>query len=273
MDTVGLPPGGVYRAGRPDNIERFPAPLPAIDYATATTPIHDGPRWEDSTARFATMKFSPTAEVAITSVIARYRSRIIPPDAPIVADIDKRALEDPFTGAKTTGHAGSGVIDLMKRFLTGPPAYSNQPELAVAIVPPDVLDHLALLHIPHDPSVVFVDLEARETHETLEHILREHVRQLGLGEFDGEGLARERDRRLTRLAVGTIYDYCNYALDSQIAGIRLGAHSGEPSESFIYWSDPCFVDLASDALERRWVPRGDAALVAAADRLELRLPD
>lgn len=261
-----MPAEGVYRAGRWEDIDAFPQPVPAIALAVAA-PLHDGPRWEDLTARFATAKCSRSAEAAIGRIIARYRPRVVPPSPTTIREVNGERI---VTQARDDF---CGIIEVIKRFLSEAPDHNGEPELVDGEVPAAVLDDLYLIHIPHNPAVSFVDLDHRSTRETLKTIFGDRLQRLGMRKIDENNLAREPDRRLTRLILGTIYDLCADGRFGPAAGIRIGGQPDEPWESFIYWSHPSLVDLAADDVRRRWVTPWDEDLITAAKRLKLRLPD
>jgi hypothetical protein len=240
--TVKLPADGVYRAGRWQDVDRFPAPAPAIALPF-TSPLCTGSRWEDVSAGFATIKCSRSAEAAIGRTIARYRPRTIPPQ-------------------------GSGMIAALKHFFSEPPD-EGEPALAEGIVPRDMLTSLYLIHIPGSVSPSFVDIEHESTGARLEQVLGESVEGLGLGSIEGNDLAREPDRRLTRLVLRALHDLC---ADEDVAGVRIPGQLDEAWESYVVWSSPPLIDPARDRDELRWVSPMDPDLIRAAKALGLRLP-
>jgi hypothetical protein len=262
---VSMPPEGIHRAGRWDDVDQFPQPEPPIGLAVAS-PLLDGPRWEDLASRFATVKCSRSAEAAIGRIIARYRPRVVPPGPSIVQEVEGEQVV-------SAREEYCGIVDVLKRFLTHPPDHEGEPALVVGEVPPDVLDDLYVLHIPFDRAVSFVDIDHHSTREALNSVFGGTLELLGMRSLDGNNLAREPDRRLTRLVLGTLYDLCARGNYGNVAGIRIGGQPDEPWESFVYWSNPAHVDLTADDIALRWVAPWDDDLIAAATRLNLRLPD
>jgi hypothetical protein len=132
-----------------------------------------------------------------------------------------------------------------------------------------VLTSLYLIHIPASISPTFVDLEHQSTRALLKEVLGESLERLGLGQIEGNDLAREPDRRLTRLVLRALHDLC---AGSNVAGVRIPGQPDEAWESFVVWSNPPLVDLVRDRDELRWVSPVDPDLLKAAKTLGLRLP-
>jgi hypothetical protein len=241
LKLVPMPESGIYRAGRWVDVEQFPPPAPP----TATNrPLLDGYRWEDSAGEFSTVKCSGSAEAAIGRVFARYRARVF---------VD-----------------GSGIIDRMKRFFTAEPD-PGDPELVAGEVPPDVFEDLYLVHIPGSAPVVFVDIHAPETQEALEAELGPALRALGAGTLSAN-LAREKDRRITRLVMRTLHTLCSTGRVGPVAGVRCAGQPDANWEAFILWAPPRLVALSGDTVGFRWVARWDDDAVAAATALDIKLP-
>jgi len=241
MHIVPMPQGGLYRAGRWEDVQVYP---PASRPIGLNRPLYDGFRWEDALGHFKTVKCSASDEAAIGRTIARYRP------------------------AKIEGH---GVVATIKRFMSGPPD-EGQPELVEGVVPEDVFDDLYSIHIRGDKPVVFVDISHQDTLSSLENQLSGTLSALGVGPLSAN-LAREPDRRVTRLVARAVYSICADGRYGPVAGIRCPGQPDASWESFVVWSPPELVDLASEDLVPRWVARWDPDLIAAARTLGLRLPD
>jgi hypothetical protein len=257
--VVRLPPDGIYRAGPQQVVDSFPEPAPAL---ALTSPLCDGFRWEDVSAGFATIKCSRSAEAAIGRTIAHYRA---------ATPLPSPALAREVAGVKVSGpptRQGRGMIAAIKNRMSHPPD-RGQPTLVEGALPPDVLASLYLLHIPGSISPTFVDLEHPSTRAALTELLGESLERLGLRQIGDSNLAREPDRRLTRLVLRALHDLC---AGSNVAGVRIPGQPDEAWESFVVWSTPPLVDLVRDRDELRWVSPVDPDLVKAAKTLGLRLP-
>jgi len=241
MEFVEIPEGGIYRAGRWEDVERFPEPAQRISLATQ---LRDGYRWEDPLGNFSTAKFSASAEAAIGRSIARYRQRQIVP--------------------------GKGIISAILEFLESEPD-PGDPDLVEGRVPEDVIDDLYLLHVPASDDVLFVDLEAEATRSELQRELGPALSALGLGPLPAN-FAREADRRLTRLVLFFLHSRLSGGAEGRVAGIRLPGQPHPSWESFVLWRPPQLVDLTADDVGFRWVARWDEHLLAAARRLEVEIP-
>jgi hypothetical protein len=205
----------------------------------------DGYRWEDAKGEFATVKCSATPEAAIGRIFARYRRKV-----------------DPKTG--------QGPLNRIYSFLSGPPD-PGDPELYEGRVPRDIFDDLHLIHLPADSGVVFVDIDHQTTRRTLDGQLGTALTALGVGPLSAN-LAREEDRRITRLAMRALYSLCADGRFGPVAGIR---HAGQPDpewEAFVLWCPPELVSLEGDEVGFRWIAPWDAASQAAAKTLGLELP-
>jgi hypothetical protein len=239
-----MPEAGLYRTGRWSDVDKYP---PAAARISRASEMLDGYRWEDALGEFATVKCSATAEAAIGRTLARYRRRVIGPE-------------------------GHGIIDAILTFLSHAPDDENEPELVDGRVPDDVFDDLHLIHIPGDLGVVFVDLEHPSTYETLQTELGNTLEALGVGPL-GDNLAREGDRRITRLAMRSLYSLCSDGRRGPVAGLRLPGQPDPEWEAFVIWCPPDLVSLTSEDVEFRWIAQWDQDTIAAAKRLGLDLPD
>jgi hypothetical protein len=242
MHLIKMPEDGLYRAGRWSDVEAYPGPAAPISLAQ---PLEDGFRWEDPTGSFATVKCSPSQESAIGRAIARYRPR-------------------------TVGDNGSGIIQAIKDFMSGPPD-DGEPELVDGTVPADLFDDLYSIHVPDRP-VVFVDLEHEDTQRTLETQLAGTLAALGVRPR-WENVAHEKDRRVTRLAIRALYSLCADGRFGPVAGIRCPDQPNSAWDAFVVWSPPRLLELSGDDVEFRWVARWDDDVIAAARTLGLELPE
>lgn len=242
MHLVKMPQGGLYRAGRWGDVDTYPGPAPMI---SLRQPREDGFRWEDALGGFATAKCSASEEAAIGRTIARYRP---------ARDRD-----------------GTGIIRAIKNFMSGPPD-DAEPELVDGVVPAGVFDDLYSIHIPGDRPVEFVDLGHEDTLRALETQLDGALQALGIGKLSNN-LAREKDRRVTRLAMRALYSLSVDGGYGPVAGIRCPGQPDPAWEAFVLWSPPSLVGLTGDDVEFRWIARWDEDVIAAARTLGLQLPD
>lgn len=248
MRLVPMPAGGLYRAGRWEDVEQYPRPAQRIDPAHS---LFDGPRWEDAGGAFRTAKCSASAEAAIGRAIARYRPRLV----------DRSPPEPP-----------RGIIAFLLSQLDHEPDFADEPDLVDGKIPPDVQDDLYELHIPATPEVVFIDVDAHETIETLEEYLRSLPTQNGLDECLTD-LAGARDRRWTRVSMTLLHALCSGGLYGQVAGIRYGGRPDSDWEAYVLWSPPDHVPLVGDDRVLRWVAPWDDDLRSAAKRLGIEPPE
>jgi hypothetical protein len=256
MHLVPMPPEGLFRGGRWEGIDTFPLPAPEIPPESVLTPLTDGPRWEDFQGRFATVKFSKSAEAAIGRTIARYRRRTIA--SPV----------DETPGATQR----RGIIDLIKDFMNAEPDLEDEPELVDGIVPADLIADLYVLHMPYDPALRFVDIEHPATLSALQEEYGHVFAQLGLGSIENNNLARAPDRRLTRLVLRFLYQM-QHQLDGPVAGVRVPGQPDGAWESFVVWSPPEMIDMTAEDVAQRWVASWDDDLMKAANTLGLQIPE
>jgi len=250
-----MPPEGLFRAGRWGDIEMFPSPAPGIRGFALTVPLLDGPRWEDAEGSFATVKCSRSAEAAIGRVFARYRPGAVPPGG------DRQlATADP--------DLYGGVLNRLLAFLEYEPDYEHEPELEEGEVPSTIFPRLCEIHLPASLGLTFVDVDAPETRAELASIVGDSFDRLGLRAIEGNNLAREPDRRLPRLTLTLL----QRVYGAQHAGIRVAGQPDEAWESFVLWSSPERIDLATDSDMFRWVAPWDDDAIKAAETLGMRLP-
>jgi hypothetical protein len=251
--TVPIPPDGLYRVSRWEDVERFPHPAPSIAPLALTEPLTDGPRWEDANGQFATVKCSRTSVAAIGRVFARYRPRII--ELPV----------DPAADPDLYG----GIVNRMLRFFTHEPDNDQEPELVEGVVPAEIFPRLCEIHLPASLDLSFIDIEDPATLREIAAMYGETIERLGLPPIEGNNLARESDRRLPRLVLTLLY-----VLHSEThAGVRIAGQPDEDWESFVLWSPPDRVDLRAHNDMFRWVGPWDEDAIRAANHLGVRLPD
>jgi hypothetical protein len=248
MKFVPMPDEGIYRAGRWDDIEKFPPPGRQIDMRQ---PLVDGYRWDDATGRISTVTCSGSAEAAIGRSIARYRPRVV--------------------GGGGSKNGGTGIISVLHSWLEGPPDQGD-PDLIDGRVPPDVLDDLYLLSIPSEADVVFVDLMAEETLDDLSGALGPVLTALGL-DFPGADFSRSLDRRGTRLAVSYLQNMCSQPGDQKVAGLRYPGHPDQDWQAYVVWSEPNHISLTGDDVLFRWIAKWDDDLESAAAKLGITIPE
>lgn len=241
MHTIKMPKAGLYRAGRWGDVDTYPAPAPMIWLGQ---PQEDGFRWEDAFGVFATANCSASEHAAIGRTIARYR----------------RAVDS----------EGRSVAEAIKDFMSGPPD-DGEPDLVDGVVPTGVFDDLYSIHIPADESIDFVDLEHDDTRKILVEQLDGVLHSLGLGPLC-ESLTREKDRRVTRLAMSAIYNLSMDGRYGAVAGIRCAGEPDRSWDTFVLWSPPERVTLAADDVKLRWIARWDEDLETAAEILDVHLP-
>ena len=258
IQTVAMPPEGLFRAGRWGDIEKFPHPAPAIAGLALTEPLLDGPRWEDTRGSFATVKCSRSSEAAIGRIFARFRPGPVP-----IEQWSQQANADP--------DLYGGMLNRMLEFLDRTAAYEHEPDLKAeeGSVPAGIFPRLCEIHLPAELGLTFVDVEAHDTQAELAGIVGDNFRRLGLRDVVGNNLARESDRRLPRLVVSLLHDLYS----GEHAGIRVAGQPDDAWESFVLWSPPGKVDLAADSDSFRWVAAWDDDAVKAAATLGVRLPE
>ncbi len=251
---VGMPERGLWRAGRWADVDRYPAPAGRL---RLSSPVLDGPRWEDAFGRFATAKCSATPEAAIGRTIARYRPRDVPngPEQDVASTHDNRPR---------------GIINVILAYLEGP-ADDGEPELVDGEVPADVNDDLYLIEVPASRGAVFVDLGDPNTLRALDEMLREALDALGVT-ANLENICRETDRRVTRLAMRALHSQFSDGSLGPVAGVRYPGQPDPEWEAFVLWSPPTLVELTGDDVAFRWVSAWDADFVAACHRLGIRPP-
>lgn len=248
MKLIQMPEGGLYRAGRWADVDHFPQPSHPLP--RQNEPLLDGYRWEDSQGEFATAKASASAEGAIGRVIARYRRRVLPPD---------EGEEE-----------GEGLLDALLGFMDEEPD-EPEPELVDGRVPEDIFDDLYVIHLPHDPRLLFVDIGHEDTQAEVDAVLREPLRALGV--TANPDLVEERDRRVTRLAMRMLHGRCADGRYGSVAGIRYPGQPDPEWEAYVIWSPPDLVELGAQDVVLRWVAPWDDDARAAANTLEVELPE
>jgi hypothetical protein len=252
MRTIPMPGEGLYRAGRWGDVERFPALPTPIEGLALGQPQLDGPRWDDASGGFATAKCSRTSEAAIGRVFARYRARVVPPN-------DTETADDDLHG---------GIINVIKGWLTHEPDYEHEPELVSGIVPSEIFPRLCEIHLPASLGLEFIDIADEDVQREIVGFAGDLFERLGLPSLVGNNLARERDRRLSRLVLSVLHELHG----ANAAGIRVPGQPDDAWESFVIW-DSAGVDFAVDADAFRWVAPWDEDAVNAAKCLDVRLPE
>lgn len=251
MRLVEMPRTGLHRAGRWSDVDQYPKAAAALS-PLATQ--EDGYRWEDLAGGFSTVKCSVSAEAAIGRTIARYRPRVV--EAP-----------EEIGGTR-------GIINAIIDFLEGEPDFAAEPELIDGRVPDDVFDDLYAIRVPYRPDLQFVDLGHPDTIASLKGTLDDALVRLGAGPIS-RNLARERDRRTTRLITQLLHDAADRwraDQDLTVAGLRLPGQPDEAWEAYVLWCPPKLVDLAGDDIELRWISHWDDDTVRAAQTLGIELP-
>lgn len=237
-----MPEGGLYRAGRWADVTVFPAPAKDITSRIHTPgpPLIDGyPRWEDAYGRFATAKFSATDMAAIGRTVAGYRRYV---------------------------SEGTNFFDKVKGWLSEPDDES-EPLVLENRIPPSYFEDAHLLHLEYDPEPCFINVDHPQTVRIIEELVGATLDAIGA--TVAGGISQNRDRRVTRLAMATLYNLCVTQGFDRIAGIRYAAPEPE-WDAYVFWSPPRIIDLA-DALPVPVFPDDDAVREAA-ERLGLEPP-
>lgn len=242
LREIRMPKDGLYRAGRWADVTAFPPPAQGISSRIHTPgpPLVDGyPRWEDAYGRFSTAKFSASSVAAIGRTIAGYR-RYEP--------------------------GGVNFFDRVKAFLSEPDAEA-EPLVLENRIPPAFFEDAFLLKLEFDEELIFIDVEHPRTLETLRAILGPTFGVIGA--TMEEGISASRDRRVTRLAITTLYDLCAANGFDGIVGIRYRAP--EPDwDAYVVWYPPRGVDLWTGLA--RPIFSDDDPVREAVKRLGLDLP-
>jgi hypothetical protein len=250
-----MPEEGLHRAGRWHDVERYPQSAAPIVATSLTEPLLDGPRWEDSNGRFATVKLSQSAEAAIGRIFAKYQRRVfaVDEDAPSHPDVH------------------SGIVNRVLEWFSGEPEpdYEHEPELSEGAVPADIFNRLCEIYVPYNADLRFIDISAPETLTAIDDALGGALKPLGFGGVAGINLAREPDRRLPRLILTLLH--ARYS--SEYAGIRVCGQPDPEWESYVLWSPPERIDLAAEQNAFRYVAVWDDDAIKAAERLGVRLPE
>jgi hypothetical protein len=257
MRIIEMPESGLHRAGRWWDVEQYPAPAVSISDDIAT-PLFDGPRWEDISGQFATVKLSTTAEGAVGRIFAKYQR------SDIVEAAEGWATENP--------DLHGGVVNRMVAWFSGEdtPDYAGELELRDGVVPAAIFERLYEVHLPHDPSLRFIDISSPETLVEIDEMFGSVFSGLGLDPvMPDTNLARLRDRRQPRIVLSLLHSL--YSLQG-IAGIRVCGNPDPEWESYVVWSPPERVDLVAEDVRFRHVDSWDDDARAAADRLQLMLP-
>jgi hypothetical protein len=244
LRLIRMPKQGLYRAGRWADVVNFPPPAdPIPNLYSAGEPLVDGyPRWEDAFGIFSTAKLSASPEAAIGRTLAGYR---------------------------LAERGGAGMIDRIKGFFVSEPDNPAEPELIENTIPPSYFEEAYRLSIACDESLWFVDVEHQRTRNTLATVLSGP-----LSIFDAEidaGLSQNRDRRVTRLVMSTLYDICrgDPAFEN-VAGIRYKAP--EPHwDAYVLWRPPELLELHKVKVVEPIFPE-DNDLKKAAKTLGLNVP-
>lgn len=241
LREIRMPKEGLYRAGRWADVTAYPPPAKGIGLRIRTPgpPLIDGyPRWEDAYGRFSTAKFSASSLAAVGRTVAGYRRYV---------------------------SGGINFLDKVKAFLSDPDEDVDPPILENRI-PPAYFEDAYLLEFEHRSEFNFVDVEHPRTVETLRALLDP---ALGLiGASMEEGISQNRDRRVTRLALATLYDICVASGFDGIVGIRYRAP--EPAwDAYVFWNPPR-TDLSAGLV--RPLRPDDDSVREAAKRLGLELP-
>jgi hypothetical protein len=155
-------------------------------------------------------------------------------------------------------------------YLSGVPD-DGDPVLIDGEVPPDINDDLYVLHVPASRGAAFVDLGHRETLEALDEMLSDAFAALGVQANLAE-ICRERDRRVTRLAMRALYSQYSDGKLGPVAGVRYPGQPDPEWEAFVLWSPPALVALTGDDVGFRWVSTWDADFLAACKHLGIRPP-
>lgn len=242
LHEIGMPEEGLFRGGRWADVIKFPPPAPDISSRILTPGplLVDGyPRWEDAYGRFSTAKFSATKMAAVGRPMAGFRRYV---------------------------SGGINFLDKMKGYFLAEPD-GGEPAVHENRVPPSHFEDAHVLYLDYDPDLRFVDLDHPETVQMIEAIVGTSLTAIGADL--GGGISQNRDRRVTRLVMATVYNLCgDYGFD-KIVGVRCAAPEPE-WDSYVFWNPPPGIDL-TEGLVKPVSPYHEAVREAAR-RLELELP-
>lgn len=231
---VAAPATGVYRVAK--GLDPFVFRPPRSALPDGNEPVLDGNRWDDPSARFASLYCATTAEAAFGETIARYRET-------------------------------DGLIGRIAAFLNSDPDPAYDFELAPGRVPPDYFADRYLGHVAVDPDVRFVDVDHPHTHAAATPALRGLLRQHRLREVD-RGVMFHADRRLTRPIARYYWTLAQSPDHRDWAGLRYESRLSAGWECWALWKPSPIRLHVSDV---HTVTRANPDLRAAAARLRLIL--
>ncbi len=247
---VEMPAAGLFRVERHAGVRYYePPPQPlAID----DPPRNDGPRWADPMSHFGTIRYGGSAVAAIAWSIANFRVRVV------AGDVLPQAAE------------GSGIIDWLKGFLTGPPDDPDEDLPVPGTIPRSYFDDATGLAVPHSSRPRFVDLDASPTMDFL--TATEVLDRLFGIETVTKPVLTTRDRRVTRWTMRFLYEMAHRFPEEygDLVGVRYRGRLGW--DVHVAWSGQGLVEPASPDNTSWPITAGDRDLAEAARILGLAVP-